>query len=324
MFAYFSPILIAFFSSLLLGPFCIRFLKKINSLQSFRELGPKSHISKKSGTPTMGAWIFLLPIFGALLWYWYLFQSTLIFLVLFSMLIGALLGGIDDGLKILKSNYKGLNSIQKLILQFLTSSIIVYISGRYEFAGLDFASSNPLWFCFEFIWAFCVIAGTSNAINLTDGLDGLATSQSIIAFAGLAVLYHYREDLSSFLIALVIISCLAAFLVYNWKPAKIFMGDTGSLALGMGLGSLAYLTNLEYYLLIFALVPILETLSVILQVLSAKFSRKFLGKDIRIFKMAPLHHHFELCGLAETKVVILFALFQLLVSCSFLLFSRLN
>lgn len=299
----------------------IAFLKSLNSLQTFREQGPKSHISSKAGTPTMGAWIFLIPIFLTLgLLYFNNFELSVL-LVLAALIVGTVIGAIDDILKILKANYKGLNSIQKLIVQLIASFAIAYFSGRYLFADIN--TNLPEWagpflIIGEFIWAFLVIAGASNAINLSDGLDGLATSLSILAFAGLGGLLWLRSDFTLTAITIIIVGGLFAFLVFNFHPARVFMGDTGSLALGMGLGALAYVAKAEWYLLIFALVPVIETLSVILQVLSAKLSRKFLGKDIRIFKMAPLHHHFELCGMHETVVVYLFAGLQLIISLIFL------
>ncbi len=299
----------------------IAFLKSLNSLQTFREQGPKSHIGTKSGTPTMGAWIFLIPIFITLGILFYNNGGISIILVGGALAIGALIGAIDDILKILKSNYKGLNSIQKLIIQFLASTGVAYFSGRYLFADVNANlpdSMGPLLVIGEFIWAFLVIAGTSNAINLSDGLDGLATTLSILAFAGLGCLLWFRTEFSMVSIIIIIIAGLMAFLIFNFHPAKVFMGDTGSLALGMGLGALAYITKTELYLLVFALVPVLETLSVIVQVLSAKLSRKLLGRDLRPFKMAPLHHHFELCGMHELVVVYLFSGFQLIISLVFL------
>jgi len=311
----------------LLGKPIIKFLKQIKSVQSFRELGPQSHIETKSGTPTMGGWIFLIPIIAASLALYYYFHNKEILLLLTALISGALMGSVDDGIKILKSNYKGLSSWQKLFIQFLVSSAIVYFSDRYLFAdiGSDLpASLSPFLIAGEFLWAFIVIAGTSNAINLSDGLDGLATLLSILAFAALGIVLELQFNFSLVAFSSSVIAALLAFLIFNFKPAKIFMGDTGSLALGMALGALAYLTGLEWFLLVFAIVPVVETVSVIVQVLSAKFSRKFLGRDIRPFKMAPIHHHFELCGMPEVVVVIGFALVQFFISGFFIYFLWLN
>jgi phospho-N-acetylmuramoyl-pentapeptide-transferase len=318
---YFLPFLSLILGLLIAKPI-IALLKNLKGYQAFREQGPKSHLEEKAGTPTMGAWIFLIPIYVFGTYLAFTMQSQSITLVLIAFLVGSLLGAVDDVLKILQSSYKGLDSKQKLITQFILSSMIVFASGRYLFVGNDFmpASLDFVLVIFEFIWAFCVIAGTSNAINISDGLDGLATTLSILAFIGFAGISYLNNFTYIFDLSVIVIAALIAFLVFNKKPAQVFMGDTGSLALGMGLGTLAYISKQELYLLIFAVVPVIETISVILQVLSAKLSRKFLGKDIRPFKMAPLHHHFELSGFSETTVVIAFSLFQLVFLIGGLLF----
>jgi phospho-N-acetylmuramoyl-pentapeptide-transferase len=300
----------------------ISYLTKIKSLQSFRELGPRSHIAEKTGTPTMGGWIFLLPIFLLGITQYFQSQLQVVLLVLTAIFFGAVIGASDDLLKIIKSNYKGISSIQKLVIQFVSSSILVYFSGRYLFADISSLPEifHPILIAWEFIWAFLVIAGASNAVNLSDGLDGLAGGLLVIAFASFVPLFWSEGEYSYISFCLIIIGALIAFLIFNFKPARIFMGDTGSLALGMGLGALAYLTHKELYLLVFAAVPVIETVSVILQVASAKWSRKYLGRDWRIFKMAPLHHHFELCGLNEVVVVLMFWAVQILISFVFIWF----
>ncbi len=313
------PIL-SFLSAFFIAKPIISFLCSLKGYQSFREQGPQSHIQEKAGTPTMGALIFLLPIFVFASIYAFVFHSKEIFLVLLAIFVGAFLGAIDDLLKIVKANYKGLDSLAKLFVQLLLSSLIVFLSGRYLFVANDFVPEqfNFLLVIFEFIWAFCVIAGASNAINISDGLDGLATSLSVLAFLGFAFVYRHQGFYSLFDFSMIIVFALIAFFIFNKKPAQVFMGDTGSLALGMGLGVLAYIGKQELLLLVFAFVPVVETLSVILQVLSAKLSRRFLKKDIRIFKMAPLHHHFELSGFSEIKIVWIFALTQLILLVLFL------
>lgn len=309
---YLLPIL-SLIVGLLIGKPIIALLKGLKGYQAFREQGPKGHAEEKAGTPTMGAWIFLIPIFILGTYQAFILQSQSLGLVLLAFFIGSVLGAVDDLLKVLKSNYKGLDSKQKLIVQFILSSIIVFASERYLFVGNQYIPEkfNFLLVIFEFVWAFCVIAGTSNAINISDGLDGLATTLSILAFVGFAGIFYLNSFLYLFDFSIIVIAALIAFLVFNKKPAQVFMGDTGSLALGLGLGTLAYISKQELYLLVFAVVPVIETLSVILQVLSAKLSRKFLGKDIRIFKMAPLHHHFELSGYPENTIVVIFAIVQL-------------
>ncbi len=300
----------------------INWLKKLKSIQSFRELGPQSHITEKAGTPTMGGLIFLVPIFLSSIYLIFQSQSKTMLLIFIAFLAGAIMGAADDAVKILRSNYKGISSLQKIILQFLVSSLIVVFSGRYLFPVIDsgFLNVGYIPAICEFIWAFFVIAGTSNAINLSDGLDGLATMLSMLAFGAMGYFLWLQGDSYTVFFCVAVVFALSAFLVFNFKPAKVFMGDTGSLALGMGLGGLAYVTNFEWYLLVFAFVPVLETLSVILQVSSAILSRKFLHKDVRIFKMAPLHHHFELSGFTEVAVVLTFTVAQIIITFSFFIF----
>lgn len=307
------PVL-SFLLALLLANPIIFWLKRIKSIQSFRDLGPKSHIETKTGTPTMGAWIFLIPIFIFSTLVLLKSFSLKILLVILAFLIGAVLGALDDVLKIMGSNYKGLNSVNKLLIQFLASSFIAFFSGRLfntEFHGVE----ATLLVIFNLFWAFLVLAGTSNAINLSDGLDGLATGLSAVAFLSFVWVIPNSGDKELFFKLIFIVSAsLLAFFIFNKKPAKIFMGDTGSLSLGLGLGAFAYVLGLEWYLLAFAFIPLVETLSVVLQVLSSKLSRKFLSKDLRIFKMAPLHHHLELSGFTETQVVAMLLVIQITIS----------
>ena len=313
-----------FFLAVLIAEPIINLLVKLKSEQSFRDLGPKSHIETKQGTPTMGAWIFLIPIFIALAYLYFQSKDLRVLFILFSFIVGTSMGALDDGLKVLKSNYAGLDSKNKLFIQLITSSLVVFFS-KPEFLSyiptVNIEFSSLAHYLIEYIWAFCVIAGASNAINLTDGLDGLATGISVISFLALGLfLFIVFGDSNSYIISLSISGALLGFLIFNKKPARVFMGDTGSLALGMGLGTMAYINHVEWYLLIFAFIPVLEVLSVIAQVLSAKLSRKFFNKDWRLFKMAPLHHHFELSGLDESRVVQLFWTMQFIVAMVFLVF----
>lgn len=319
---YYLSFSICFVLGVLIAKPYIAFLRKVKSVQSFREKAIESHAIEKAGTPTMGGVIFLVPICLCGIMLFFNSHDKSILWVLMSLIAGALMGGLDDFIKILQANYKGLDSKAKLVIQFIVSSLIVYLSERYLFADIttDLPSwMGPIMIIMEYLWAFCVIAGTSNAINLSDGLDGLASMLSICAFAALVFLLYGQGYFYMTNLCICFVAGLLAFLVFNYKPAKVFMGDTGSLAIGMSLGAIAYITRNEWYLLIFALVPVIETVSVILQVASAKLSRKFLGKDWRIFKMAPLHHHFELCGIPELAVVWFFTGFQLVSSLVFFL-----
>lgn len=316
LFTYLPPalyLLISFLVAFAIGIPIVNYLRQVKAHQVFRQQGPESHL-KKIGTPTMGGWIFLVPILLASI-YIYFFSDVEtydgakplgILLIAGAILAGAVLGAIDDGVKLFQANYAGLNSKVKLLAQALIALIVVIFSGRIEVFSL--------WSIFEFVWAFLVIAGASNAVNLTDGLDGLASSVSIFSFIGLTVSFYSFASFNEFYLCLAIIGALGAFLIYNRKPALIFMGDTGSLALGMGLGVIAYINRLEWFLLAFAAVPVFEAISVILQVASAKLSRKFLDKDLRIFKMAPFHHHLELVGFKETDVVWMLTVAQAIAS----------
>lgn len=313
-----------FLVALLIAKPVITLLKDLKSNQAFREKGASWHIESKSGTPTLGGLIFLIPFFISTVYLCLNEQDSRIAFVIFAFAVGGALGFLDDFLKIVQKNHKGVDSKWKLLAQFLAVAVIVFfVDSRHSIGEqipmlANFDLSYEL--VIEYIWAFIVIAGTSNAINLTDGLDGLASGISVISFITIGTLLQSFGDMGFYSLCLAIVGGLLAFLIFNKKPAEIFMGDTGSLALGMGLGTLAYINNLEWYLLIFALVPVIETLSVMLQVLSAKFSRKFRGKDWRPFKMAPLHHHFELCGMPEGRVVQLFWTVQFVVAVGFLVY----
>ncbi len=316
----FSLMAFSFLTAFALGRPWIEFLKRSKSLQSFRELGPKSHIQNKKNTPTMGAWIFLFPFFVVMVFLYFYNPLPELLILALATLAAAFIGAADDVLKIWQSNYKGIDSRSKLFLQAIISTGIAFYASRnfdLEFLSLEFLLAA--------FWAFLVIAGSANAINLTDGLDGLATGLMLVTFLGLGIfLYEYcHHGLESSLylsLSLALLAALAAFWLYNRKPAQVFMGDTGSLALGTCLGTMVYLARAEWYLFVFALLPIIEALSVIIQVASSKLSRKFLAKDLRPFKMAPLHHHFELSGLPETKVVNYFILIQFLIILVFLIY----
>src|SRR3989338_8928370 len=211
------------------------------------------------------------------------------------------LGFFDDILKVLKKHNKGISGWLKLLIQLLVS-LIIYLKYK-EGAGL-----------FYLIWVFFIISVASNSYNLTDCLDGLLTKVSLLSFLGFIVLFFQTGKPELVYLSLIFCGSLLGFLYFNKHPAKVFMGDTGSLALGGAIGSMAMVTHTELYLICFATIPIIEALSVILQVLSCQLSKKFLGEDRRIFKMAPLHHHFELIGWSETQIVSRFILFQLACS----------
>ena len=310
----------ALFICLILGPFFIRLLQRMQVKESIRAEGPESH-QKKSGTPTMGGLIILSGIIiPSLLWAdltnFYI-QSVLIVTLWLGML-----GFMDDYLKAIKKEPKGLVGKKKLIGQILLGLLfglgLTYFSPNYNgMTNIPFFKNYVLNLGVLYIpFIIFVITGASNAVNLTDGLDGLAIGLSalcFIAFGGIAYVIG-RLDYSSYLqieympgAGELTIYCGAAigsalgFLWFNAHPAEVFMGDTGSLALGGALGAISILLKKELLLVIVGGVFVVEALSVILQVLSYRFRNKK-----RIFKMAPIHHHFELLGWAESKVVIRF------------------
>lgn len=270
--------------------------------QNIREEGPKSHYAK-AGTPSMGGIAIIIgAIVGCLVSVKY--SADLAAAILVFVLFG-LIGFFDDYLKVVKKNNLGLRAYQKFGLQIIISVAfaiyMAYFSGDGTSVWIPFVNVNldfGIWYV-PFI-AFVLLAMT-NAVNLTDGLDGLASGVTILVslfFAVAAVTYNASVGGGVFCAALAG-GCLG-FLVFNKNPAKVFMGDTGSLALGGGLAAAAIVMHLELLLPIAGFVYVLEALSVIIQVVSFKTTGK------RVFKMAPIHHHFELCGLKEKKVVALF------------------
>lgn len=287
--------------SFLIGKPLICFLSKLGAKQTIREEGPKAHIQKKSKTPTIGGLIFLIPVTILTLFIYFSnseFQSVCLLVALCTTLALAVLGFIDDYLKVIKNKNKGISGWTKLFVQFIISFIIFLIYKD---------SSGFLYL----IWIFFIISGSSNSYNLTDGLDGLLGSISLASFLGFVFLFLHQERPELVCFSLIFFGALLGFLYFNKHPAKIFMGDTGSLAIGGAIGSLAIISKAELILIFFASIPILEALSVILQVASCQLSKRFLKKDIRIFKMTPLHHHFELVGWKEIKIVERFFAFQL-------------
>jgi phospho-N-acetylmuramoyl-pentapeptide-transferase len=295
--------------TVLLGLAAIPLARKYKARQSIREEGPKSH-RIKAGTPTMGGLFMLLAallVIGGN----HLYDPAVLLLVLITF-GHALLGFLDDFIKAEKKRNLGLTARQKLLGQLILS--IVFCFGCVEYLGLPTSISIPFIDtdisigAFYYPFVVLVVVGASNAVNLTDGLDGLAAGCCIIAFGAYALFCYWSRmpDLTAF--ALIIAGCCAGFLVYNYHPAKIFMGDTGSLALGGAIAGIAVITRTELLLVFLGLIFVVEALSVILQVTSFQLTGK------RIFKMSPIHHHFELCGWNEVRVVWTFWLVELFVA----------
>ena len=322
----------------LIGPKIIRTLISHNYSETIRKHGPDSHLIKE-GTPSMGGIIILLAIILPTI-LWCRMDNLYIITVLVSTVWMGMIGFIDDYLKIRKKYSKGLIARYKLIGQFILGLFIVYMINQqninYFILGLDNSyteipiSSISIPFMangffdlgiFYSILVIVIITATSNAVNLTDGLDGLATGLmaiSTLVFGAIAYASG-RVDYSNylniifipnsgelFIFSLTIIGACIGFLWFNAYPAKIFMGDIGSLSLGASLGTLAILLKKEILLIIIGGVFVVESLSVIIQLLYYRYSKYKYGKGKRIFKMAPLHHHFELKGWPETHVVIRF------------------
>ncbi|ETI67982.1 phospho-N-acetylmuramoyl-pentapeptide-transferase [Neobacillus vireti] len=301
----FFTIIMSFLISVLLSPIFIPFLRRLKFGQSIREEGPKSH-QKKSGTPTMGGVMILFSIIITTLVMIgkYSDQTKVnVFLLLFVTFGFGLLGFLDDFIKVVLKRNLGLTSKQKFLGQIIISVIFYLIlkhTGQSTEIKIPFSD-----FSFDLGWSYVLfiifwLVGFSNAVNLTDGLDGLVSGTAAIAFGAFAVLAWNKGDLEIAIFSVAVVGAVLGFLVFNAHPAKVFMGDTGSLALGGAIAGIAILTKLELLLIIIGGVFVIETLSVILQVASFKTTGK------RIFRMSPLHHHYELVGWSEWRVVVTF------------------
>ena len=300
-------VIIAFAVSAALCPIVIPFLHKLKFGQQVREDGPQAHL-KKQGTPTMGGLIILSSIVITSLFY--MKDYPRIIPVLFMTVGFGIIGFLDDYEKLKKKQNLGLTAGKKILLQLAAAVAFIFLMRRFGYVALDslyipfwnttVAISEPLYV----IFAAFVIVGTVNAVNITDGIDGLAGSVTVpvgLFFTVLAIWWQGYEQLGIYAAALV--GGILGFLIYNFHPAKVFMGDTGSLFLGGTVAALAFAYDMPLVLIPVGFVYICETLSDILQVIYFKATH---GK--RLFKMAPLHHHFELCGWSETRVVAVFSI----------------
>ncbi|WP_246569657.1 phospho-N-acetylmuramoyl-pentapeptide-transferase [Lentibacillus saliphilus] len=293
--------------TVLISPIFIPFLRRLKFGQSIREEGPKSHL-KKTGTPTMGGIMIVISALVTTVVMTYKLVPGAIgyefWLLLFVMLGYGLLGFMDDFIKVAMKRNLGLTSKQKMLGQIAIAIIFYVILMRYEFSTVIHIPGTELQW--DLGWGYLLLVilmlvGGSNAVNLTDGLDGLLAGTAAIAFGAFGILAAYSQSAPETVIfALAIVGALLGFLVFNAHPAKVFMGDTGSLALGAAIASIAILTKMEILLVIIGGVFVIETLSVIIQVISFKTTGK------RVFKMSPLHHHYELLGWSEWRVVTTF------------------
>lgn len=291
---------IAFLFSVVLGPVFIPLLRRLKFGQSIREDGPKSHL-KKQGTPTMGGIVIMIAL---MISFFRFADFSDQFWVLLTASLGlGIVGFLDDYIKIVFKRSLGLTAKQKMAGQLLFSIIVCFLLYRMGHSTELTIPGTSLgfdmgWFYYPFV--VIILIGASNAVNFTDGLDGLLSGTSAIAFSAYTLIALRLAEYDAAIFSAAMIGAVLGFLVYNAHPAKIFMGDMGSLGIGGGIAAVAILTKTELLLVIIGGVFVLEMLSVIIQVGSFKLRKK------RVFKMSPIHHHFELSGWSEWKVVTVF------------------
>ena len=310
-------LMIGFILSTVCGYFLIPILKKIKAGQRIN-VYVENH-QKKSGTPTMGGLIFIIPTIVTILILLFTKKiefSVNLLIVLFVFISYSMIGFLDDYISIKKKRNEGLTQTQKLLLQFVVALVFYLLYSLYtdsksvlEITALGI-KWNLGWFYGVFI--LFLLVGSSNAVNLTDGLDGLAGGLSAISFLAFGLIswgsYWIQGYQDMGIFCFVLVGSLIGFLVYNTNPAKVFMGDTGSLTLGATLATIAILTSHELSLAVIGGVFVIETLTVIIQVISVKFFHK------RVFLMAPIHHHFERLGWRESDIVKLFWIVGLILA----------
>ncbi|MEG0154613.1 MAG: phospho-N-acetylmuramoyl-pentapeptide-transferase [Lachnospiraceae bacterium] len=298
------PVLIAFVLSVIMGPVVIPMLRRLKMGQTEREEGVESHL-KKTGTPTMGGIIILTSV--VITSAFYIKDYPNIIPILFVTLGFGLIGFLDDYLKVVLKRSDGLMPMQKMALQILVTAIFVFYLVKFTqipltllipFSGGKYW--NMGWFAIPVL--FIAVIGTVNGANFTDGLDGLASSVTVlIATFFTVVAIGTKSGIEP--ITCAVVGALLGFLLFNVYPASVFMGDTGSLALGGFVASTAYVMQMPLFIILVGLVYLVEVASVMIQVV---YFKKTGGK--RFFKMAPIHHHFELCGWSETRVVAVFSI----------------
>ena len=297
------PVLIAFALSVIMGPVVIPILRKLKMGQTEREDGVQSHL-KKAGTPTMGGVIIL----GSIVVTSVLFIKDYpkIIPILFVTLGFGLIGFLDDYLKVVMKRSDGLFPMQKMGLQILVTAVFAFYMVKTQTPMgwlIPFSEGEYVnWGWLSIPLMFIVIIGTVNGVNFTDGLDGLASSVTVLVATFFTVVaIGTKSGIEP--ITCAVVGALLGFLLFNVYPASVFMGDTGSLALGGFVASTAYMLQMPFFIAIVGLIYLVEVLSVMIQV---TYFKKTGGK--RIFKMAPIHHHFELCGWSETRVVAVFSI----------------
>jgi len=296
-----SNLLTAFISfgiAVFLGPIVIPVLHRLKFGQEIREIGPSWH-KKKSGTPKMGGFIFIIPVI--LVTAMFIHDKKAVFMLVFSLAFG-LIGFIDDFIKVILKRNLGLTEKQKSLLQILASALIIFTGLHFDILNTDIVvpffdkAINFGWFYIPFM--LFVIVGCTNSVNLTDGVDGLAASVTVVVFCFFAICAEKMQELAIMQFSIVNAAACLGFLLFNKHPAKVFMGDTGSLYLGGAVCLIASVLKMPVILIVVGAVYVIETLSVIIQVTSFKLTKK------RVFKMSPIHHHFEMCGWSERKIVL--------------------
>ncbi len=295
-------IVISFIVASILGPIIIPLLHKLKFGQNIREEGPKSHL-KKAGTPTIGGLIF---IFATIITMFIMVGNPTdeAMIALYSFVGFGFVGFLDDLLKIIKKKNEGLTSGQKMILLLIVSGFLTWYAYKHIGTSINipFLNGQINLGLFYIPAAMFYFAGVTNAVNLTDGLDGLATSVTVLVTTFLGIISYNLGHISLAIFCVALAGALLAFLRFNAFPARVFMGDTGSLALGGAVAMVALILKMPLILVLIGIIYVIETLSVILQVASFKLTGK------RIFKMAPIHHHFEQLGWSETKIVSVFSI----------------
>lgn len=302
------PVLISFAITIILCPIVIPFLKRLKFGQFIREEGPQSH-QKKSGTPTMGGIVILVSVVVTCLFY--IKDYPNIVPILFVTLGYGLIGFLDDYIKIVMKRNLGLRAWQKMLGQLIVTAVFGYYLMNYTDVGtailIPFTGGKLVDISWLYIpMFFIVMLGTVNGSNFTDGLDGLESSVTVLIatfFSVVAIIAPIGANSGISPITLAVAGSLLGFLIYNVYPARVFMGDTGSLALGGFVAATACVLRMPLFIILVALIYLVEILSVMIQVTYFKLTG---GK--RIFKMAPIHHHFELCGWSETRVVAVFSI----------------
>ncbi len=300
----------SFLITFLLMPSLIRYFQAKKEGQQIRKEGPKWH-AKKAGTPTMGGLLFIISAVVTILWAaaWRGLIDNTLWALLFTLVAFGLIGMWDDSIKIFHHQNEGFKAWQKALCQVIVAMIFTVIY-QHEGFQMGFGNSQLGWLYGLFIIFWMV--GFSNAVNLTDGLDGLVSGLGIISFLAYFIIALVGINNPGYpeiaLFCLAMIGTLAGFFPFNHKPAKIFMGDMGSLAIGASLAAVSLLLHHEWSLLVIGIVYVCETASVMLQVASFKLTGK------RIFKMSPIHHHFEMCGWSEWKIDIVFWLVGLVAA----------